>query len=281
MRPVPGWGSWSFEPLLWILLIAGTVWYASLVRRSRAAGHPVGIRYWGFFASGELLALLTLSSPLNTIAIHWLLWAHMAQHTLLADIIPPLVVLGLRDPVITAGMSPDARGWLERHPGAGRFWNRATNPMVCVPVWSATVIGWALPPIFDFATAHHVLLELERFMLFGAGVPMWWMVISPVPSDTAPTGVSRLMYLAISRSAGAVVGLTLTFMTSALYPLYVSFPRGFGISALSDQELAGATMCLVESFVFGVAAAVVFVDTLNREERDAQLRDAEYFAHSR
>jgi cytochrome c oxidase assembly factor CtaG len=281
MRPVPGWGSWSFEPVLWVLLIAATVWYVSLVRRARAAGHPVGIRYWGFFAAGELLAFLTLSSPLNTIAIHWLLWAHMAQHTLLADIIPPLVILGLRDPVITSGMSPGARAWLERHPGAGRFWNRATDPLVCVPVWSATVIGWALPPIFDFATAHHVLLELERLMLFGAGVPMWWMLISPVPSEKAPTGVSRLIYLAVSRGAGAVVGLTLTFTTSTLYPLYVSFPRGFGISALSDQELAGATMCLVESFVFGLAMAVVFVDALNREERDAQLRDEEYFAHSR
>lgn len=281
MPHVPGWGSWSFEPVLWILLLAATVWYVSMLRRARANGHAVGPKHWGFFYLGELLAFLTLTSPINTIAIHWLLWAHMFQHTLLADIIPPLVILGLRDPVLTSGLSPSAREWLARHPRAGRFLSFMTLPAVCVPLWSATVIGWALPPIFDFATAHHQLLELERTMLFGAGMAMWWMLIAPVPAKRSQTGVSRLIYLTISRGAGALVGLTLTFVSTTLYPLYVSFPRGFGIAALTDQQLAGATMCVIESFVFGLAVAIVFVDALNREERAAQTRDEEFFAASR
>ncbi len=267
--------------MLWILLLAATVWYVSMLRRARANGHAVGPKHWGFFYLGELLAFLTLTSPINTIAIHWLLWAHMFQHTLLADIIPPLVILGLRDPVISAGLSPAARRWLERHPAVGRFLSFMTLPAVCVPLWSATVIGWALPPIFDFATAHHPLLELERTMLFGAGMAMWWMLIAPVPTKRSQTGVSRLIYLTISRGAGALVGLTLTFVSTTLYPLYVSFPRGFGIAALTDQQLAGATMCVIESFVFGLAVAIVFVDALNREERAAQTRDEEFFAPSR
>lgn len=281
MRHVPGWGSWSFEPVLWIMLIAATVWYVSMLRRARAAGRPAGPGHWLFFYCGELLAFLTLTSPLNAIAIHWLLVAHMLQHTLLADIIPPLLILGLRDPVITIGLSPAARDWLRRHPALGRFWSLLTMPAVCVPLWSLTVVGWALPTIFDFATAHRELLELERVMLFSAGVVMWWMLIEPVPGQRGPTGISRLAYLACSRGAGALVGLTLTFVTTTFYPLYVSFPRGYGISALTDQEIAGATMCLIEFFVFGVAMAIVFVDALNREERAAQLRDQEFLASPR
>jgi cytochrome c oxidase assembly factor CtaG len=278
MRHVPGWGSWSFEPALWVALIAATAWYVSMLRRARAAGRPAGPGHWVFFYCGELLAFLILTSPLNTIAIHWLLLAHMTQDTLLADLIPPLLILGLRDPVITTGLSPSTRAWLERHPGLKDIWSLATAPAVCVPLWTLTAVGWAVPVFFDFASAHDPILVLERVMLFAVGVLLWWMLIAPVPGQSGPTGISRLLYLAIPSTAAGLVGLVLTFVSRTFYPLYVSFPRGFGITALTDQEIAGATMCLIEFFVFGVAMAIVFVDALNREERAAQLRDQEFFA---
>jgi hypothetical protein len=44
-------------------------------------------------------------------------------------------------------------------------------------------------------------------------------------------------------------------------------PRGYGLSAINDQRVAGASVCLIEFLVFGIAIAVVFIDALNREER--------------
>jgi hypothetical protein len=61
--------------------------------------------------------------------------------------------------------------------------------------------------------------------------------------------------------------LPLTWLGSALYPRYAEAPRAYGISALRDQQIAGASMCLIELLVFGVAFMVVFLDLLSREER--------------
>ena len=41
----------------------------------------------------------------------------------------------------------------------------------------------------------------------------------------------------------------------------------YGLSAITDQRLAGASMCLIEFLVFGIAVAVVFLDALSRDER--------------
>ena len=70
-----------------------------------------------------------------------------------------------------------------------------------------------------------------------------------------------------------LICLPLTFLSTTLYPLYAALPRGYGMSAITDQRLAGASMCLIEFLVFGIAMAVVFIDALNREERANALID--------
>ena len=47
------------------------------------------------FAAGLLLIAASLNSPLETIAAHRLLLAHLLQNALIADIAPPLLLLGL------------------------------------------------------------------------------------------------------------------------------------------------------------------------------------------
>ena len=120
MSGAAGWGSWSFVPLLWVGLLAAAVWYATMLRRvRRVTGTPVGPGHWMFYGSGLAVLLVALGSPLNTIAVHWLLSAHMIQHTLLSDIAPPLLILGLRAPVLPLGLpapvlgaSPVAACWV-------------------------------------------------------------------------------------------------------------------------------------------------------------------------
>jgi hypothetical protein len=63
------------------------------------------------------------------------------------------------------------------------------------------------------------------------------------------------------------VCLPLTWLGSSLYSLYGTSPHAYGISAVTDQRLAGASMCLLEFLVFGIGVAVVFVDALTRDER--------------
>lgn len=268
MASAPGWGSWSIVPLLWVgLAVAGT-WYVLMLRRvKRVTGKSVGASRWAFYFSGLAVILIALGSPLNTIAVHWLLSAHMLQHTLLSDIAPPLIILGLRAPVLPLGMpAPLLKRFAPRGP-IGRVWGVATKPWVAIPVWAATLIAWSVPAVFDYTTRHQLLHNFEHLTLFYTGFALWWLIITPMPTDRREPGFSRLAYIGFSRCASAVICVPLAFLSKTMYPLYVGFPRGYSMSAITDQHIAGASMCLVEFLVFGIAMAVVFVDALNREEQ--------------
>ena len=149
----------------------------------------------------------------------------------------------------------------------------ATKPWVALPAWAAATWVWAIPSVFDFAAQHAVLHAFEHLTLFYTGVALWWLIITPLPSDRRETGMVRLAYLGFSRVASAVVCLPLTWLGTSLYSLYATGPHAYGISAVTDQRLAGATMCLIEFLVFGIGVAVVFVDALGREERAQALGD--------
>jgi len=268
MNAVPGWGSWSFDPVLWIVLALAGTWYVSMLRRvHRKTGKAVGPGHWLPYFSGLAVLLIALASPIDVIGDSWLLWAHMVQHVLIADIAPPLLILGLRAPVLPLGMPAAAlrrlahRGWL------GRFWGVATNPWVALPAWAAATWFWAIPSVFDYTAQHAALHVVEHLTLFYTGMALWWLIITPLPSERRQPGMVRLAYLGFSRLASAVVCLPLTWLGTSLYSLYATGAHAYGMTAVTDQRLAGATMCLLEFLVFGIGVAVVFIDALGRDER--------------
>lgn len=265
---VAGWGSWSSDPVLWIALVAAGTFYVSMLRRvRRVTGKPAGPGHWIPYFSGLAVLVIALGSPLAAIGDSWLLWAHMVQHVLLADIAPPLLILGLRAPVLPLGMPRPALRWFAHRGWLGRFWGFATNPWVAVPAWAAATWIWAIPAVFDFTAQHSALHVVEHVTLFYTGIALWWLIITPLPSDRREPGMVRLAYLGFSRLASAFVCLPLTWLGTNLYSLYASAPHAYGMTAVTDQRLAGATMCLIEFLVFGIGVAVVFIDALGRDER--------------
>jgi hypothetical protein len=72
------------------------------------------------------------------------------------------------------------------------------------------------------------------------------------------------------------VCLPLTWISTTEYPLYANAPRAFGLSAINDQHLAGASMCFIEALVFGIAFVAVFISILGRD--DSRVTLGEYAA---
>ena len=93
----------SFEPAYLVLAAAAGAAYVWSARRDRPGGWRAAS-----FVTGLLLIAVSLNSPLETIAAERLLLIHLVQNGLIADVAPPLVLLGL-----TAAM----RAWLGRHGG--------------------------------------------------------------------------------------------------------------------------------------------------------------------
>lgn len=271
----PGWGAWTFEPLIVAILVAASGLYINAYRRARRRSDAVGIGHSIFYAAGILTLVVALCSPLDAIGDSWLLSAHMAQHVLLSDIAPALLVLGLRAPLLPLGLPRKALAAIAPGGRYGKLVGTITSPWVALPLWAAATLGWAIPGAFDYAAEHPVVHAIEHATLFYTGLAVWWLIIDPLPRARLRPNGQRLAMLGFTRIASAGVCLPLTWLSKLEYPLYATAPRGYGISALTDQHLAGAGMCFIEFLVFGIAFAAVFVSLLGRSDaHDALLERA-------
>ncbi len=191
------------------------------------------------FMAGCAVMLFTQIGPADTLALHFLLTMHLLQNVAVAEWGPLLVVLGL-----TPAMARE----LERIPGARAL----TNPFVALPVWLVTYFAWHVPWAYDAALRHQwTILHAEHACYFAAGVLVWWPVIHGRWSSGAKT-----LYLFVAFVFASPLGLLLALLPKPIYHFYEHVPRVWGLSPLSDQQLAGVTMVAEQAVVFFVVFAV-------------------------
>ncbi len=273
MSSVPGWGSWTFNPIVIAALGLAAWLYMRAYRRAATKSSAIGAGHWIPYMCGLLVLVVALLSPLDPIGDRYLLSAHMAQHVLLSDIAPALLVLGLRRPLLPLGLSREALLAVAPRGRFGRVLARLTSPWLAIPLWVLATWVWAIPAIFDFAAQHPTVHAFEHATLFYTGLALWWLIIDPLPRARMRPGGERLALLGFSRLASAAICVPLTWLARTQYPLYADAPRAFGLSAINDQHLAGAGMCFIEFLVFGIAFAAVFISMLGRDERRATVAE--------
>jgi len=244
--------SFSFEPIF-LVLAAGALY--GYVRLARTVERPSRIRA-AIFGTGIALIAVSLNSPLETIAVHYLLLIHLLQNVMIADWAPPLLVLGLT-PAMRAAVA--ARG--------GRPLALLTRPLVALPLWLAVWYGVHLPVFYDFALRHPWLLNAEHGALIFAGLVFWWPVISHEPQRLSTP--AHLAYLGAAYVGSAFLSLALIFSGRAFYGFYEAAPRLWGLSATKDQNLGGILMNAEQMLVF-FAALSYFLLKLLSEEEEAQ-----------
>ncbi len=248
---------WSWNPEALFLVPLLTIGYFLALRRFPALGWRIAC-----FVSAMLLLLLVTITPLETIAMNYLLVIHLLQNVALAEWAPLLVVLGL-PPALAAKLA---------RPGPVRM---LTHPAVALPLWLANYMLWHLPWLYDAALENpHTLLHLEHALYFATGVAMWWSVVHDEPHRLG-TGVRAGVVFA-AFILGSPIGLVLALVPDAVYDFYVDAPeRLWGLSALEDQQLAGILMALEQASVFFAVFAVLFLRFLTEEERREDLDEGE------
>ena len=221
----------------------------------------------GAFASGLLCVWAVAASPLAMLH-HRMLTAHMVQHLLLMTVAAPLILMGA--PVITMMHGLPQRfvnrflvpllRWPPMH-GLGRA---ITHPVFCWLISSAVVISWHVPSLFMVGMRWH---ELEFSTFFAAGLLFWWPVIQPWPSLARWPEWSIPLYLFLATLPCDALSAFLAFYGRVIYPHYLSANPMFAVSALGDQEWAGALMWLWVTFVYLAPAVVVTVQMLSPQRR--------------
>jgi cytochrome c oxidase assembly factor CtaG len=249
---VPAPASFTFEPLfLALAAVAGWLYWRAWRREQAPRSRAV------LFGSGLLLVAVSVNSPLETLAAHYLLLMHLLQNVLLADIAPLLLVLGLTPAMRTALAA-----------GGGRPLAAVTRLRVALPIW---LVGWYvihLAAFYDAALENAWLLNVEHFLLLAIGLLFWWPLLSDAPH--AATTPQRLAYLGAAFVFSAFLGLGLTFAGSSFYDYYENAPRLWGLTPLEDQNLGGVLMTAEQSLVFLAAISYFLVRLLNEEDAQGQ-----------
>jgi cytochrome c oxidase assembly factor CtaG len=96
---------------------------------------------------------------------------------------------------------------------------------------------------------------VEHAVLFGAALASWAAIVR-LRRRRARPGIELLVLFALSLQC-ALLGALLTFATTAWYPAYAATTEPWGLSPLSDQQLAGVIMWIPAGGVYLVAALVV------------------------
>ena len=208
------------------------------------------------FGGGVLLIVAALNSPLETIAVEYLVLFHLLQNVIISDWAPPLIIVGLT-PAMRAAVA--SRG--------GRPFALVTRPTVALPAW---LVGWYvvhLGGVYDLALRNPWLLNLEHLFMIAIGLVFWWPVLADEPRSVPTLG--RIGYVFAAFVLSAFLGLALTF-APPLYGYYESLPeRLWGISAAEDQNLGGILMTSEQALVL-FAAIVWLLVRLFREEDEAE-----------
>ena len=213
------------------------------------------------FAAAMLVLVAALMSPIDRLGEQAFVM-HMAQHMLLLDVAPVLLIVALTKVILRPATRRLSR--LERAAGP------LAHPFFAVFLYVAVMWAWHVPMLYDAALEHPAVHALEHTTFMSAGLLYWWHLLSPIRTRLRLGGMGPIVYMLSTKLLVGLLGIGLTFAPDALYAFYENRPGIWGLSASDDQALAGALMALEQSIVMGVALVWLFVRMLSESEADEQ-----------
>jgi putative membrane protein len=260
----PGLSDWSLDPAVAFLVVIAAL-YALGSSRTVTPPRAAAAQRWrsaAFYTAIGVLAV-ALVSPLDALSER-LFWVHMVQHVLLMLVAAPLVVLArpwvrLWRALPLAGRRLLARAFLH-----GERWAplRAASRLLGSPagaliVFSAVLLGWHVPALFDATLSSSAIHALEHTLFFASAVVLFKQVIPSPPLRATLSDTQRLLYVVAAMTVSWALAVVLAIAPSPLYGHYAHLAsRPGGISALADQQLAAGVMWVPGSITF---VLIIFV----------------------
>jgi cytochrome c oxidase assembly factor CtaG len=239
---------WTWQAA-WVELGAALALTAAYVPAARR--HRFSRTRLACFAGALLVFLAVTVTPLGTLALHYVLWAHLVQNVALAEWVPLLLV---------ASVPPELAAAVARF----RAVRALTRPFVALPLWLGGYMLWHVPALYDAALEQHALLHLEHLTYVATGLLLWWPVLQSQPWSLSSG--AKAAYLFAAFVFASPLGLLLALLPSPLYDFYVEAPRLRGLTPLADQQIAGIAMAVSEAVVFFAMFTVYFVRFMAEED---------------
>jgi putative membrane protein len=238
------------------LLISGTlclIGLAYLHQWMRVAWLvPDGVKGWRActFFVGLFLVWVALGPSLSVLD-HESLTAHMVQHLLLMTVSPPLILLGTPWRLLPQGPAPSPLGGI-----AQPFRNTLLHPVVGWLGAAGTLVVWHIPSMFMLGLRSQTWHGIEEASFLAAGILFWLPVVEPSRNPLKWPESSMLLYLFLATLPCDILSGFLVFCDRVVYPVLLSSQPSFGLSALEDQQCAGALMWTCVTVVYLIAGTV-------------------------
>src|SRR5215831_2467916 len=260
---------WSFDA---VLVIWHEIGLARLARRSRLERTRERRRRSLLFYAGLAVLLLTVASPIDFWADGYF-FVHMLQHLLLMFAAPTLVVAGapwqpLLDGLpgrsgqaVTRGTLRGARSRPLRAVGAFLL-----RPWVSVTLFSAVMILWHVPALFDLAATNQAVhIWLMHGSFFAVGVLFWMQFIPSPPFRRKMPLASQAVALIATNAVMWVLAMSMSILTRvSWYPVYDHIP-GVTLAPFADQQIGAAILWVCGDF-WAIPALIYVIHRMIEED---------------
>jgi putative membrane protein len=152
---------------------------------------------------------------------------------------------------------------------------RLARPIVCLGAFSAVLVLTHVPGFYSATLRSPALHAFEHALYLCAGLLLWAPLLGVDPSPRRRLGgFGRLVYMLGAMPAMALVGAYLNRHPSLVYPAYGPPAHTLAISALADQQRAGAIMWVAGNVIMIAVGLWAALAAMVAEERRQQAREA-------
>jgi putative membrane protein len=259
---------WNLDPVLLAALLALLGGYLLLIgplRERFGLGEAVSRGKVIVFVLGWLVLALSVLSPLDTIGRRYLFTASALQLLFITSLAAPLLLAGLPEWLITRLLPTQALRKMTRG-----FW----FAFAAIALFNGAILLWQVERLFEASLQDNGLHNLRLLTLLIAGSINWWPLLTPLDRHTRFASPFQIFYIAAESVPLDLFGLACIFVGTVFYPTYANAPRLFGISAMTDQALAGGLLAIPNNLVDLILMSVVFFGWIERSDRAQREREA-------
>jgi len=253
---------WHSHPDVWLLmggLILGYIWLMARVgpKVVPAGETVVTTRQKVLFFTGVAIMWFGADWPMHDLSENYLFSFHMFQHMLFTLVAPGLLLAGIPRWLFRIILKP---------PVLLKAARILTRPLVALILFNVLVAVTHWPTMVNASVGSEPLHFFLHLILVTSALIMWFPVIAPLPELPRLSDPGKMLYLFGQSILPTVPASFLTFADSPIYSSYASFPRLWGISAVSDQMTAGLIMKIGGGLLLWSVIAVIFFKWYAKEE---------------
>lgn len=253
--------AWHLHPDVWLLVAllgGGYAW--ALARVGPRMVHPIervaSRRQVVAFGAGLVSIVAVSTWPVHDLG-EYLFSVHMVEHLVLALVAPPLLL----------GGTPAWlwRWLLEPVLGTARF---VTRPLVALVLFNGVLAFLHAPFVVELMLRSQLAHLGLHGLLFASALMMWAPVLNPLLELPRLSYPARMFYLFLQSLVPTIPASFLTFGDSVIYRFYETVPRLWGLSAITDQRMAGLLMKIGGGFLLWGFITVYFFKWFAVEDRE-------------